>query len=366
MVDTARRSRRARSITTREIARLCGVSRSTVSAVLNGKRNIRESTRRKVLECVRRENYHSGMVAKAMVGQFSRMVAVLSARIGDYFEMAVFRGINAVLESEGYHILLHNVRPESSDSRLGIDNLLAYRPAGYIVLEGAEGSSGERLQHILAEGMPVVAHTTMVGIAADALCLDCRAASRLMTDYVIGMGHRRLAHLGGPPFSHRAKERQKGFFESLIEFDIPVADAVIAPAGETAASGYWAAKSILTSPGLRPTALVCYNDMVAIGAYRAAHELGLEVPRALSIAGLDGVDFAELLGPPLTTMDVAPETLGRRSAEMLLAAIQCRGTHQPVIEWIQPRLIERGSVGRAAQHPPVGWHPANAVDLEYI
>ena len=92
------------SVTTSEIARLCGLSRPTVSAVLNGTRKVRESTRKKVLDCIRELNYEPGMISKALVGELSYMVAVLASNLGSPFHMMMFRGVCEYLEAEGYHV----------------------------------------------------------------------------------------------------------------------------------------------------------------------------------------------------------------------------------------------------------------------
>jgi len=142
-----------------------------------------------------------------------------------------------------------------------------------------------------------------------------------------------------------------GFVESLIEHDIPMSEAAIVDAGETAAAGYRAALDMLRDPRQRPTALLCFNDMVAMGVYRAAHELDLDIPGDLSVVGFDGIDFAELLGPPLTSVDILPETLGRKAAELLVKVIRNEVGRAPVTEWIEPKLIERGSVSTLEPHP---------------
>jgi DNA-binding LacI/PurR family transcriptional regulator len=352
--DSPHRPRR--SITANEIARLSGVSRSTVSAVLNGKRNVRESTRRKVLECIRHENYQSGMIAKTLVGELSRMVAVLASNLGSPFHMMMFRGINAVLETQGYHILFHNVRPEDQADPGTLASLHAYRPAGYIILKGAEGPQGEHARKIVEEGIPLVMQGKHEGIETHSVSFDNRGGMKLATDYVIERGHRRLGHLAGPAFSLGAKERKLGFVESLIEHDIPVSDALIVDAGETAAAGYQVALEVLKDPEARPTALLCFNDMVAMGVYRAAHELSLDIPGDLSVVGFDGIDFAELLGPPLTSVGIFPEVLGEQAAELLLKVIRNQTGRGIVTEWIDPRLIERASVRRVVT-PTQETHP---------
>jgi len=340
-----------RPITTSEIARLCGLSRSTVSAVLNGRRNVRESTRSRVLKCIREANYQSGMIAKTLVGELSRMVAVLASNLGRPFHMMFFRGVNEVLDAEGYHILFHNVRPEDQEDPKTLVSLRAYRPAGYIILKGAEGPRGEHAREIVEEGIPLVSEGRLEGIETHAVTFDNRAAMRLATDYVVENGHRRLGHLAGPTFSLGAKERKLGFVESLIDHDIPVSDAVIVDAGETAAAGYQAALEVLRHPDARPTALVCFNDMVAMGVYRAAHELSLDIPGDLSVVGFDGIDFAELLGPPLTTVDIFPTELGKQAAELLVRAIKNQTGRRFEVRQVQPRLLVRASVRRIPTIP---------------
>lgn len=333
-----------RSVTTAEIARMCGVSRSTVSAVLNGKPHVRETTRRRVLECLRRGNYASGNIARAVIGRLSRMVAVLASNLGSPFHMTMFRGINAVLEAEGYHILFRSVRPEDQNDPDTLTNLHAYRPAGYIVLRGAEGPGGIYARHILEQGMPLVAQGKLVGVESHSVQLDNRAAMKLAADYVISKGHRRLGYLAGPNFSVTDKERQLGFVEALIEHDIPVSESRFISAGETAAAGYRAALELLQPPHTRPTALVCFNDMVAMGTFRAAHELSLDIPGDLSVVGFDGIDFAELLGPPLTTVDTFPHVMGEMTARLLVNHIENRVGPGFVTEWVTPHLLERASV----------------------
>lgn len=339
---------KSKPITTSEIARLCGVSRTTVSAVLNCKRNVRESTRKLILDCIQRENYKSGMISKDLVGELSDMVVVLAPEVGSHFHMMVFQGINEVLEHEGYHILLHNVRHEDEEDPETLASVWAYRPAGYIIIRGAEGLGGEHARRIVEEGVPLVSEGKLVGVETHSVSFDNRGPMKLATDYVIECGHRRLGHLAGPAFSAKeAKERQLGFVESLIEHDIPMSEAVILTAGETANAGYQTALEVLKRPPeTRPTALLCFNDMVALGVYRAAHELSLEIPGDLSVVGFDGVDFAELLGPPLTGVDIFPRELGKKAAELLLKVIRNQVGPETTSVSLEPKLIERGSVAR--------------------
>lgn len=343
-MDSKERQNTGRAVTTSEIARLCGVSRTTVSAVLNGRRNVREGTRRKVLDCVRKENYDSGIVAKALVGELSQMVAVLAPGFGSPFQMMMFHGIIQVLDAHGYHALFHYVRPEDQSDPQTLASLHAYRPAGYIILKGAEGPGSRHARRIAANGFPLVTHGMLEGIETHSVCFDNRTGMKLAADYVLAKGHRRLGHLAGPTFSLGAKQRKLGFIEGLVDHGIPMNESVIVDAGETAGAGYEAALEVLENPDKRPTALLCFNDMVAMGVYRAAKELALAIPQDLSVVGFDGIDVAELLGPPLTTVDISPRILGERSAELLMKLIRGEVGGETVTEWVSPKLLERTSV----------------------
>ncbi len=339
--------KRSKPITTSEIAQLCGISRTTVSAVLNGKRNVRENTRRKVLECIRERNYQSGMIARALVGELSNMVAILTPEIGNPYNYMVFQGINKVLEAEGYHMLFHSVRHEDQEDPQTLSNIRSYRPAGYIILRGAEGPKGIHALKIAEEGVPMVGVGKLVGVETHSVIFENRLPMKLGTDYVINLGHRRLGHLAGPSFSPlEANDRQLGFVESLLEHDIRLSDAVIAYAGETAPTGYQAALEVLRDPEDRPTAILCFNDIVAMGVYRAAHELSLDIPGDLSVVGFDGIEVGELLGPPLTTVDIFPRQLGEQAAELLVQVIRNQTGRGIVVKEVEPKLVERASVRR--------------------
>ncbi|HUW59473.1 MAG TPA: LacI family DNA-binding transcriptional regulator [Candidatus Bathyarchaeia archaeon] len=335
---------KARRAITSEIARLSGVSRSTVSAVLNGKRTVRESTRSKVMECIRTQNYDLGMISRTLIGEMSRTVAVMASDLGSQFHAMVFRGISDVLEKHGYHILFHNVHSEDQVDPEMIATLHAYRPAGYIILKGAEGLGGEHAKKIIADGTPLVTQGALEGTETHAIEFDNRLGMQLATDYAIEKGHRRLGHIAGPVFSLGAKFRKLGFIESLVNHDIPVSDAIIIDAGETAAAGYRAALEMLRNPAGRPTALLCFNDICAMGVYRAAHELDLGIPDDLSVVGFDGIDFTALMAPPLTTVDIFPVKLGEEAAELLVKVIKNQTGRSCLTQWIEPRLVERNSV----------------------
>jgi len=337
-------SKQKRKITTSDLARLSGVSRSTVSAVLNGKRSVREATRAKVLACIREQRYDSGLIARTLLGELSRIVAVLAPNLGSPYHMMYFQGLQDILGKEDFHLLFHNVRPEDQEDPATLESIHAYRPAGFIILRGAEGPQAEHARKVVEEGVPLVCEMPIDGLETHVVGFDQRAAMKLAADYVIEKGHRRLGHIAGPSFSHGARERKIGFLESLVQHDMPLSEANILDAGETAADGYVAALEMLRDPATRPTAVLCFNDMVAMGVYRACHELKMNIPADVSVVGYDGIEFAALFGPPLTSVNIFPTEMGRRAGEVLVRAIRNEAGRGATTTWIPSELTERGSV----------------------
>ncbi len=337
-------SRKGRAITVGEIARLAGVSRSSASAVLNGKSSVRESTRAKVLECIRRENFQPGIVAKSMVLELSHMVTVLAADPGSPYDMMVFQGIASVLRRESYNVLFHVVEHEDWNSPNPFAGLNSVRSAGYIMLGANGGEQAKQAQRWLDEGIPLVIIGLSEGLDTHMVTLDYRNAMKAATDYVIRKGHRRLAHFGGSPQSLGAREREIGFIEALVEHGIPLSTATIMRLGLSPEAEREAAIELLRDPVRRPTAVTCFNDMLAINIYQAARELSLRIPEDISVVGFDGTYLAELLGPPLTTMDIFPKRLGEKSAQMLLKVIRNQAGRGLVKELSQCQLREGASV----------------------
>jgi DNA-binding LacI/PurR family transcriptional regulator len=332
-------------VTANEIAQLSGVSRTTVFAVLKGKGGVSERTREKVLSTIRIHGYQNGLVPKALIGEVSSMVGVVIGNINNPFYTEVVSGIDSVLAPKRYHHYLHHGtedRPEEGVEEF--EALHAYEMRGYIISAGEAPHYGKHIRRVLETGRPLVTIMEAPGIDTNTVRFDNRKGCRDATDYLIGKGHQRITCLTGPIRSATSKERVLGFIESLVAHEIEFHESMTYRAGDTSADGYQAALNVLKAPADRPTALLCCNDMVAIGCYKAAHQLGLHIPNDVSIVGFDGIDMGEVMGPPLTTLSVFPREIGRMAAKMLVDAIAVKGRRATQEKVIEHRLIERGSV----------------------
>jgi LacI family transcriptional regulator len=275
------------------------------------------------------------------------MVGVLIPDVRHRFYTEVMYGISAVLESQGYHMLYHRAGPQSDTYQRQVSAIKAYRPAGSIVVKGTHARSIEDIQDILETGGPVVMLERIEGLETHAVCYDNRRAARMAPDYVFDMGHRRVTYLAGSAPWGASKERKLGFMESLVEHELDFDGSMTMEISEPVTEGgYEAALKVLSDPETRPTALLCFNDLAAMGVYRAAYELGLRIPDDVSVIGFDGIEYCEVLAPPLTTVSIFPEQLGKAAADLLLEVIQRDNRGGLLTREIEPKLIERQSVRR--------------------
>lgn len=333
-------------VTAEDIARLSGVSRTTVFAVVKGKPGVSEKTRDRVLAVIREHGYQNGLVQKSLLGEVSKTIGVVVGNINNPFFTEVVSGIHGVLRARGYqHMLYHGTEERPEEGAEEFEALGTYDLRGYIISAGESEQYEKHIRWVLESTRPLVTIMEAPGLETNTVRFDNRKGSRDATHYLIAKGHRRIACLTGPVRSATAKERILGFVESLVAHEVEFNDAMIVRAGDTSEDGYRAALKVLAKPETRPTALLCCNDLVAIGCYKAAHELGLHIPNDVSVVGFDGIDMGEVMGPPLTTLSVFPREIGRLAAEMLLEVVSGGNHRQGHLERIvEHRLIERESV----------------------
>jgi len=338
------------SPTMQEIAQQCGLSRATVSAVLNGKPGVTEKTRQKVLETLREFRLHHRLISPSLRAHFAQMLAVVVPDIRNPFYAEMQAGFIDVMKGHGNHTITYPTDGSHEDEVGVIAALMEYDLAGFVVAASQKGESNEHLERVIESGTPLVLIGETPGLQTHVVDLDNRAGSKAATDYLLARGHRRLACLAGIPTSTSSKERALGFVESLLDHGIHFDYSMVVWTDATSAGGYLKAVETLRNTEDRPTALVCFNDVVAIGAYRAAYELGLHIPDDISIVGFDDIEICKVLGPPLTTVSVNPRNVGHTLAETLVSVLkgEVRGTW--VRRMVPATLVERGSV-RALSNP---------------
>ncbi|MEN3010299.1 MAG: LacI family DNA-binding transcriptional regulator, partial [Candidatus Bipolaricaulaceae bacterium] len=298
------------------VARLAGVSPTTVSRVLNGKdaNHISEETRLHVLRALKELDYVPTKAARTLRRQKSGIIAVLIPDITNPFFASLAHGV----ESEGFLKGLSVMICDSNHSHEKEDRYL-----DILLKEGVDGivfvpvdiPDVKKLERLVRHGVNVVVADRRVE-GWPVVEADNRGGSYSLTKYVISLGYRRVAYIAGPSNVSTSLDRVQGFMDAVKEAGLtPIA---VEHGDFTFESGYRVAQRLLSERDVE--LILCGNDLMAIGALRAAAELQIKVPLELGITGFDHIQFADLVHPPLTTVEVPAFAIGAEAVGLLLSS----------------------------------------------
>jgi DNA-binding LacI/PurR family transcriptional regulator len=327
--------------TIRDVAERAGVSKSLVSLALRGSDQVRPEKRDAVLRAAQELGYRPNAAARSLSEQRTRTVGVLLNDLRNPWFVDLLDGLNSLLHANGLRMLLADARLNRRTGQDPADPLLDLGVDGLVVVgtlpdPAALGDVARRIPVVLA-GSREPAPTGVDVVAGD----DERGA-RLAAEHLIGLGHRRIAHIAGYGAVGELRRRS---FEATMRRHGLADQVVVEPSDMTEEGGYRTTVRLLGRPD-RPTAVFAVNDITAIGALSAAGELGLRVPHDLSVVGYDNTSIARLRHVWLTTVDNTSHDIGRRAARCLLErfegtggagrvqlatpALEIRGTTAPV------------------------------------
>ncbi|MCX7047413.1 MAG: LacI family DNA-binding transcriptional regulator [Candidatus Sumerlaeota bacterium] len=332
-------------LTMKEIALRADVTRQTVSAVVNHKAWVSQATRERVERIIQEAGYQPNRHARSLAGQASHLIGVIVRDIQNPFFTKLIDAIDAALTPAGYTILYVNIKESVENEIRAIQTLMAYHVDGIIITPAHGAASRDHLWHLSQSSTPFVSLHPLPGIRGNSVTMDDQAAGFLAAEHLIETGHRHFCFLQGPPGATSTTERIQGYKNALLKYHVPFDETMIVPAGHRPEHGYQAALGVLRKKDNPFTALIAFSDFVALGVYKAAHELGIAIPDQLSVVSFDDVDIAELLGPSLTTIRLPITEMGTEMAGILIAAIASKNTGlEPVVKILPLRLIQRHSV----------------------
>jgi DNA-binding LacI/PurR family transcriptional regulator len=314
-----------RRITTFDIAREAGVSRTTVSHILNDQPGVHLSARTKarVLETARRLGYVPNSAAQMLVTGRSQSIGLVFPR-GDLLAIDAFipmmiRGLNEVCRARGYRLVMEVLR-EPSDEQAYLKLANSKRVDSLIIINPRRGDRA--LAKVLKSNFPVLVAGTSEGPWKNTIATQEGTASRRATNHLISLGHRRIAHISHASLDYvSALRRLEGYRAALKAADLPYEQALVTQADFSFQSGYQAMKEILAAQ-TRPTALFAGNDTIAIGAMLAIRKAGLSVPHDIAVVGYDDVPSAAFACPPLTTVRTHAYEHGKLFAEAAIRLMQ--------------------------------------------
>jgi len=336
-----------------DIAERAGVSKSTVSLVVSGSPLVKPETRARVEAAIGELGYVYNRGAASLRKSRTNIVGmVINDLMNPFFaELAV--GIERALQGSDHIPFIANTSENPARQAQVFRSMREHGATGIIVCP-AVGTDADALREITAAGVPVVlAMRRVPGAEVSAVVPDNRAGGARAAEHLLRLGHRRFAFLGGFSRMSAFRERSKGFIDAIARAGIATEASVVIEAPPTKAGGVTALLQALTRPE-PPTAVLCFNDIVAIGAVHALAQRGLRAGRDVAVVGFDNIAEAEHVAPALTTVAVDSIGLGERAARMLLKQIE---SGSPRVETYvgEARLVVRESCGaNRAQLQAVG------------
>ncbi|AZO13253.1 LacI family DNA-binding transcriptional regulator [Mesorhizobium sp. M2A.F.Ca.ET.043.05.1.1] len=308
-----------------DIAREAGVSKSTVSLVLQGSGLIRPETATKVRKAIEDVGYVYNRGAANLRKAHSNVIGMVINDLTNPFFAELAVGMERVFQAAGVVPFIANTAENPVRQEEVLKSMMEQGVAGLIV-SPARGTTPGAFRRIEAAGVPVVfAMRRLPESRIPAIAPDNRRGACLATEHLIRKGHRRLAFFGGSSDLVVYQERLGGFLEACEAFTIPVSDRTIVE-GETSRKGGMACLETALAMPDPPTAALCFNDAVAFGVILALRKHGLEAGADFAVVGFDDVAEAEHYSPALTSVAVDTAGLGERAAHVVLKMIQSRTT----------------------------------------
>ena len=340
-------------VTVKEIAKICNVSATTVSNIINNRPNVSEETRLRVLKTMKELNYTPNYVAKNLKMRSTKSIGVIVEDITIFSIPGVVDGISKHCEKEGYQILLFNLRLfqryHDAYYRTQVYYQQVHQEIREFMARQVEGiiyvSGHDRVLRCIPENVPipiVVTYATNEKSCTPSVVIDDEDGGYQITNHLISKGHKKIGVISGLNSSPHTQGRFKGYQQALFEHQILLDPGLIIESDWKTGGGYQCTDALLEQGA---TAIFCMNDLMAVGVYRRLNELNLKVGEDISVAGFDNREMLECFEPPLTTIQLPLHDIGYRSSEILLDLLQ--GNKQANENGIYPvkcLLIEGNSV----------------------
>jgi DNA-binding LacI/PurR family transcriptional regulator len=299
----------------RAVAALAKVSIATVSRTINGSPVVSERLSKRVWQAIEQLNYFPNTHARTLVSGRSRLFGIIVENITNPFFPELIQSFEEIAVANGYEILVSSSNSDPARLTTCVRRMLERKVEGVAVL--TFGEEEPVLDQLAFHDVPIVlAEFKLTQPKASTIALDYGTGIRAAIDHLAALGHRKIGFLAGPHKLHSAITRQNDFQNAMQESKIPIQKKWIIECDHTLKGGV-AGFAKLQALSARPSAIICSNDMTAIGVLRAAYLQGLRVPEDLSVIGLDDIDFAEFTLPPLTTIRLSRAELAHAAFNAL-------------------------------------------------
>jgi LacI family transcriptional regulator len=317
---------KVKEVTIEEIAKRAGVSKGTVSAVLNDKNKVRPSTKENILQVMKSLNYRPKGVARNLkIGNAGKCIGIIVKELNYPFFTTIAEGAKEYAGSKGYSLIIASSDYNLESEKKFTDLFSAKDIRGAIIAPLVEGDS--EIEHLLKLKMlnyPFVLLADVKGITANVVEIDNKRAIKKAVEYLINIGHKRIVHFAGPPESAHTKERIDGFKSAFSESNLVFNKEMIIPIEAHNEVSYEKTIKYFKSRNRKdyPTAVVCFNDLQALAVMAALQDLNIKVPKDISIIGNDDIHCAGIYSMPFTTIKSPQKEIGQKAAEILIRNIE--------------------------------------------
>ncbi|WP_318482179.1 substrate-binding domain-containing protein [Photobacterium leiognathi] len=329
--------------TMKDVAKLAGVSTSTVSHVINKTRFVSEEISERVNKAAKELNYYApSALARSFKVNRTKTIGMLVTTSTNPFFGEVVKGVERSCYQQGYSLILCNTEGDHQRMHESINTLLQKRVDGLILMCATlEGEHFDIFEHY-ADIPVVVMDWGPMQFTSDKIQDNSLRGGYMAAKYLIGAGHSEIGCITGPLDRIQAEMRYNGYLQAMDEAGFSVEPSWVVEADFECEGGYNAFTQ-LHANGTLPSALVVANDMMAMGVINAANEVGIQIPEQLSIIGYDDIHIAKFMSPSLTTIHQPKYRLGQAAVETLLTRLDEPETAPRIIE-LEPTLVERNSV----------------------
>ena len=335
------------AITIKDIAKRAGVSHSTVSRALRVNRLVSSETARRIHDIAQEMGYRPSAVARSLKTNRTQVLGVIVSSISDPFFGEILNGIEASAQAGGYSLFIAASQHDPIKERQIVQTMMEQRTDGVIICSSS--FSPEHGRQLLSYGFPVVVvnHQGSESFNYSIYHDDIDGSSQI-TRHLISLGHKRIAYLGNSQSGRTTQDRLRGFLDAMAEAHLEVPENYVHHVeGSEPVLG---AESVQYFAKLNPrsTAIICFNDMLAIGVLKGCEQSGLRVPEDISVTGFDNITYSAFTTPSLTTFDQPKFTIGQEAAQLLLDLLQAEDgiiPDMPNVKVLKGKLLVRGSTG---------------------
>lgn len=337
----------------REIAKKAGVSVATVSRTVNRVRSVNPDIAARVWSAIDEVGYVPNTQARALVSGRSRILGLIVSDITNPFFPELIQGFEQVAVQAGFEVLLGSTNYDPVKMAGAVRRMIERKVEGVAVMTSEMESSligqltNRQIPLAFVDVGPSAPHISNIVV-------NYRLGVFQAVQHLRRLGHRRLAFISGPLTLKSAVARREAFLECFSAVQMDGEPPVMVESDHTLEGGFNAVQELLSAPNV-PTAVMCSNDLTAIGVLRGIDAEGLRTPRDMSVVGFDDIDMAQFTLPPLTTIRLSRQDLARRAFDSLIADIEHSVASEGAEYQLETRLIVRGSTARLEKDANA-WH----------